>query len=272
MESEQQPQPVKVKRVESGPPSSGVAAFWEKYGSRLLLGLTVIALLYALIQYRRGATLRATETASENLSLARQQLDRFRNRGPWAAPEQTIQEAASLEGAIVPVLESVAGDAEQSKLLGQAMVARGDLYWMLANLPDYPPAATQPSLQLPKTKVEYLTSAESAYKRAATQTQDPLSATVAKFGLAAVAENRGQWDEAKKTYDAITADDKTLESFKNMAKFRGEQLELLRNPLFISPATQPVALSTQPTTAPATTAPVTPAPMTAPTTAPTTQP
>lgn len=276
MESEQpqQPEPpqkVKVKAVPPGPPKSGAASFWEKYGNRLLLGLTVVALLYALVQYRRGATLRAAESASESLTAARQKVAQFRSMDLLRLPpEQVVSEANSLEGTAAPALDSVINDSEQSKLHGQAYVTRGDMYWTLANLPEAPGASTQPSLRIGKSKADYLTAAENAYRRATEQKADPISATVAQFGLGAVAENRGQWDEAKKVYDAIAADANVMSSFKNLATFRAAQVQDLRNPLFITAATQP-SVTTAPTTAAAaaaitaTTLPASTAPTTRPT-------
>jgi hypothetical protein len=87
----------------------------------------------------------------------------------------------------------------------------------------------------------------------------------ARFGLAAVAENQGKWDEAKKQYEAIANAPQVLPSMKALANTRLGQVDELRKPLFTSPATAPAA------TAPATTGPaatVAPAPTTAPTTAP----
>jgi len=83
----------------------------------------------------------------------------------------------------------------------------------------------------------------------------------ARFGLAAVAENRGQWDAAKTIYDTVAADPAAMASIKSLAIVRAAQVDQLRRPLYVSPTTAP---STVPTTVPTTN----PAPSTAPTTGP----
>jgi hypothetical protein len=279
MESDR-PQKVKVKQVPAGPPKSGAAAFWEKHGNRILLGVTVLALLYALIQYRRAATRRADESAWDNLTVARQRVEQFHTmdilRFP---PDQVVREASDMESGVGTALDSIINDADQSKLVGPALVTRGDLYWTLANLPEAPGATTQPSLRLASSPQEYLKRAEDAYNKALSLPYDVIMTTSARFGLAAIAENRGEWDAAAKNYDAISNDPKVLASSKILADFRRRQLDDLRLPLFTSPATEP---ATEPSTQSAlqlplrplgpmipTTAPAEPsAPAVAPTTAP----
>jgi hypothetical protein len=290
MESDR-PQKVKVKQVPPGPPKSGVMAFWERHGNRILLAVTVLALLYALVQYRRAATRRADESAWDNLNTARQRVQEFHSMDILRLPpDQIVQDAATIEGNVGPALDSIINDADQSKLVGPALVTRGDLYWTLANLPEAPGATTRPSLRLPASDAEYLKRSEDAYTKALSLPYDPFVTTNARFGLAAVAENRGQWDEAAKYYDAITGDAKAIESSKTLAGFRRAQLADLRLPLFTTPATAPsTAPSTQsagelpvtpvgpvmtppPTTKPAETAPATLPADAAPTTSPATVP
>src|SRR5690606_3349199 len=127
---------------------------------------------------------------------------------------------ASLESSALPALDSVINDPSQGKLHAQALVTRGDLYWTLANLPPAPGAATQPTLRIAKTAAQYLTLAENAYQRASDQKADPISAAVARLGLAAIAENRGQWEEARAIYEGLAGDETVLPSLKDQATFR----------------------------------------------------
>ena len=73
--------------------------------------------------------------------------------------------------------------------------------------------------------------------------------TRARLSLAAVAENRGKWDEARELYEAIKNDEKAILAFKDQATVRLAQLPNLQNKPYIAPTTAP-------TTAPAATNPV----------------
>jgi hypothetical protein len=257
---QQPPQKVNVSRkapsaaqAAGQPARSGLILFWERHGNRILLGLTFLALLYALIQYRRSAERRAMESSWDGLEAARRQVAQFRSldigRMP---PDQIVAEAIGVEGRTMPTLDSIAADDGHPSVATQALVTRGDLYWTLANLPTLSTGpTTQPAPRPGKTTEEYLALAEGSYKRAIQLNGDPVSVNVARLGLAAIAENRGQWDEAKKIYDALTADANASQAIKTMATFRGRQLEELRRPLFTTPATQAVA-TTMPATAPTT--------------------
>lgn len=259
--AEQQPEKVNVSRksrnasaAPAQPVKSGLLVFWERNGNRILLGLTLLALLYAAFQYRRTAERRALESSWDGLEAARMQVGRFRSldigRMP---PEQIVAEAVGVEGRVTPALDAIADDTDHPKVATQALVARGDLYWTLANLPALATVpTTQPAPRPSKTPEEYLSRAEGSYKRAVQLNGDAVSVGAARMGIAAIAENRGQWDEAKKIYDTLAADTKVAAAVQTLAKGRSAILEQIRRPLFTTPATQPVVATTLPTTGPTT--------------------
>ncbi|HEV7301339.1 MAG TPA: hypothetical protein VGN72_18395 [Tepidisphaeraceae bacterium] len=257
----------------AAPEKSGLMVFWDKYANRILMGLTFLVVLYLLIQYRTGAERRATAASWDNLAAAREKVAQFRSMEDMMRlpPDQIMREAVSLEQSAVPALDAILDDGGQTKLHAQAWVTRGDLFWTLANLPTLPAAATQPALQPSRTPTEYLTTAEAAYQKAVDATEDTVSALAGRFGLAAVAENRGNWDEAKQQYQAIVNAPAVLPSMKTLAESRLAQVDELRKPLFTSPTTAPATATTVPAAAAsATTLPAAAAasPTTAPTTAP----
>ena len=110
------------------------------------------------------------------------------------------------------------------------------------------------------------------------------------LGLAAVAEERGDWDAAKRNYEAVVNDSNVPTALKDYAKQREDMLADLRKKPFLgtaavspSPSTRPLVFGPEtPQTAPApTTAPVPatvpsiaplPLPTTQPATSPSTQP
>jgi hypothetical protein len=138
-------------------------------------------------------------------------------------------------------------DPADARVRAEALVTRGDLNWALANLPVLPGAATQPALTLPQSSAEALQSAEDAWQQVIQKYPDQMMpAVTAMFGLAAVAENRAQWDIAKAQYNAILQRADIPQSFKTAAALRLQALVRLSEPLFTG------TLTTQPTTAPAT--------------------
>ena len=151
-------------------------------------------------------------------------------------------------------------------------MARGDLNWAAATLPELPGSATQPALQF--NRKESLDSAAEAYRTVVDNYGDIKQAAVAaRLSLGAIAEERGQWDEAKANYEKVAAEAKDQPAYAELARARLQILEQLRNPVILAtPSTLPAIppLVAAPTTATmpmgaATTAPA--APPAAPTTA-----
>src|SRR5439155_1557079 len=69
-----------------------------------------------------------------------------------------------------------------------------------------PGATTQPTLKLPRSSEEYLKSAADAYGDVVQRYANlPVPWVTAQFGLAAIAENRHDWEKAKQIYVEIQA-------------------------------------------------------------------
>jgi CCR4-NOT transcriptional regulation complex NOT5 subunit len=122
---------------------------------------------------------------------------------------------------------------------------------------------------LPQTDEQLLQKAADAYQAVVADPKAPKESEVsARLGLAAVAENRKQWDQAKDQYQKIVDDPAAPKPLKDLAAGSLSRLEIIRKaPLIGQPATLP-ALATQPattSTAPAATS-TAPSTSTAPTT------
>jgi tetratricopeptide (TPR) repeat protein len=117
--------------------------------------------------------------------------------------------------------------------------------------------------------LQLLGQAEKAYERVTMEFKDrPLDVAIAKFGLAAIAEERGQFDQAKKMYEEMSQwEGAELLPMANLAKVKLEEVDNYAKPVtFAAPPTPRL-----PTTQPLTELIIPPAP-TSPTSAPTTQP
>lgn len=256
------------------------------HANKILLVLVFIALLVFLIRYRTAAAREQATMVRQSLATVRSALGELERLEMTRAPEQVAasrrQMLIDINGTIDSILQD-AGDDEPA-IRAEALLARGDLYWHLANAAPLPGAATQESLRLPQPPEELLKRAEESYRRVAEVYPNQVPSRVAaQFGLAAVAENRRDWDAAQKLYQQIVDASDVPDLYKNPARERLSSLAQVREPVLIGPlnvdvdtvppllAAPTTGASTRATTGPATTpaAGPTTTPATAPTTAPT---
>ncbi len=254
----------------------------KRYGGVALLAVVVIALAIVLIRHRINSQRQAQLVAEQNLASAYYLVDALRNpdlmriSGAEQLAIERRQEVDAARQAILAVLQGT----EDKSVLASALVAQGDLNWLIANLPAIPAATTQPSLQLDITPADATEQARNSYQEVLKSYPDRmLPVMAARFGLAGIAENEGQWEAARRAYEAVQQDERAPVALKTLASMRLTLLNTIQQPLYLADV-RPVPASTAPaTTAPATTAPMVLAPATtapmvlAPaTTAPSTQP
>jgi hypothetical protein len=255
--------------------------FLREYGSRILLAVLFVALVIVLVyQYTTGRVVQ-DERSREALTSARESVDRVR---------QMVDQLAQMPFLVVPSdaiakfrdehindaqkAIQVALQANDSSVKADAEVVSGDLDYLRAAIPPLPGSDTRPSLNNygDRGREDLLRSAEDAYTRVISA---PLNANKealrnARFGLAAIAEDRSQWDKAKDFYEQIINDSSTPSIFKETAREREGNLTTLQKPIlaaspasapspFLGPdlmsllATQPSIATTQPSTQPAAT-------------------
>ena len=247
--------------------------FWRVYGGKVLLALVAILAIILFIRFRTQSAREAEQAAGESYATAVQAIGSLQNppRDPKLASEQRRAVQDQADRAISQVLETSTDDG----LKAEALVARGDLNWALARLPD-PAAASQPTSRPTESRDDLLESARKAYDAAlALPGAKPLSVTTARLGLAAIAEQRKQWDEAKKQYEAVKNDSRTSPAFKAEAEADLENLAKIQSPVLLGkaatlPTTAPAFPELGGTTQPASTQPTATGPAAAPAAAPTT--
>ncbi|MBC7783783.1 MAG: hypothetical protein H7144_08075 [Burkholderiales bacterium] len=219
----------------------------RKHSSKIMTVLAIVLLIVAAVRYRRNQVAEREEGVRIALATAWNTLTELQRMSPAPNPQRAkmIQDAeADIRGSVQKVLDEADPATDRSRLASAWQVS-GDLYWLLANQPDAP-STTQPttqSTQSPTTQSasSHLDRAEAAYTRIVSDYADqPIPATVARFGLAAIAENRRDWTKARQQYKALIEASGTAGASKAMAEKRISMLDNLQKPLLLLPPEAPV--------------------------------
>jgi tetratricopeptide (TPR) repeat protein len=259
--------------------------FAVEYGAYILLGVAVVVALYYFFHTRRTAAQQELEAEAVGVYSMVETVDaaeQFRRLAGFVTPEEMAQRQADFASDF-EAFSLLPSTSERPGVKARALRLRGDFNWTLASYPEPRSVAstspsTQPSTQSstqpstrgaddllfpPTTRQSspaeaYLREAEAAYREVLDtypeQTADNMAAL---FGLAAIAEQRGQFAEAAKYYDRLVEREDAPEGSKSLARQRKGLLQTLAlNPRLaksIPPATRPATVpSTQPATGPAT--------------------
>lgn len=233
----------------------GLPQYWREYGSRVLLVVLVAAITFLLVRYWNDKKAREQETISTSLETAHtalRELERAPLELAGGAPASAIaEERERLTQQVDTALAGLVSATKDPKVLSNAYLARGDLYWTLANFPALPGSETQPSLDVPN-RDGVLEQARSWYQKVIDQGN---AATLddqfyARVGLAAVAENLRQWDKARDQYNAIANSGSMTPSYKQYATERlAQSSQYETTPLIVpAPPAPPVAPAPPPTT------------------------
>jgi tetratricopeptide (TPR) repeat protein len=251
----------------------GLPDWWRKYGSRLLMGVIVVALVVVLA-YQWSAGKRQQEAAAKaDLATARYAIDQLHQLSLQVARPGGEDQAATLRRQNADdarqAIQLARKNSKDDLLQAEATVALGDLNWLLANMPPLPGATTRESLRLPQPASDYLDEAAAAYQEVIQKYPNQhLSLISAYFGLGAIAENRKDWAAAKADYEKIKSLPGVRSAFQETADQRLTLLAKIEQPVFLAtPATLPA--TTAPTTAaasPATAIAIPTTPATGPTT------
>lgn len=253
---------------------------WE-YGSYLLLAIAVIVALYFFFRTRSTSELQKREAESASLFNMTTAVEGARDARQFAS-FLSAKDVADRQAQVVAEFEQFADLPATSARPGvraHAARLRGDLAWTLATFPAPRPApptqpttgpstlpATRPSLEdvlsgandaTARTPEEWLQEAETAYREVvdnySSHTADNLAAL---FGLAAVAEQRGDFKAAVGYYERLLARDDVGAGAKTLAT----QRKAMAGTLGMSPRLAPPRPVTQPSTQPTTQSTTRPAP------------
>lgn len=253
----------------------------RNYGSRIALALVVALLAVVLVRLWLTSRTEEADGVAAALTQGRAVLASLRgDQRLWAQSTSRIAERRdrdrkAVEEAIGVVLKTSTDPARQA----EAKILKGDLYWQLSSMAELPGATSLPAdLRMDKSASALMDTAAEQYGEvlaAKDKLPAPLVAS-ARFGLAAVAESRGNYDIARDHYEAVVADKNVAKSVHDFATSRLDGLVQLRRPFPFGQPRRP-ELATGATTGPttgATSGPATSAtlPVTQPTTGPATAP
>jgi len=211
----------------------------KQYGGKILLLIVVAALASILVRRIISSRQEAQRTARSQLAIARDSINELsRGDAQFFDPESRAANRRRLSLDAQNAIRAVRENTSDTTLLAEASIADGDLNWHLANLPPIPGSATRSSLNLPETPDAYLKRAQDAYQFVLNNyPDDHFAAAAAHFGLAAIAEDRNDWNTAQSHYNAVINDPAAYESYKTIARERLDRLAEIQKPVFVGAVT-----------------------------------
>ena len=125
----------------------------KEYGGRVALALAVVIMVVVFVNTRVKRGRENQARLKSNLAYVQAAIDqlevaRFDPTGVPTAPPARYDD-------LRVDLETILDDASDKQVLAQALIAKGDLNWALANYPRFPPnspATTQPKYKLEKDR------------------------------------------------------------------------------------------------------------------------
>jgi type II secretory pathway pseudopilin PulG len=253
--------------------------FWRLHGNKVLLGILAVLAIILFLRFQTRAAAEKQEQAAQAYAAALAGIRNLQSLPQSADPKLVAEQRGRLQEEVDRAITQVLDDANSDAMRADALAARGDLHWTLAHLPGSRSAGTQPTGKSAAGGTESLEKAQKAYESVTrTAGAKPLAVATAWLGLAAIAEERQQWDVAKTAYDSLIKDPAAAQPFKDEAKIRLDDLTKIQKPILLgkpatvpSAATEPVDMGPVGPPAP-TTAATAPAAVTRPQTIPVTQP
>jgi hypothetical protein len=231
--------------------------FWQQSGGRWLLGAVAVLVIVILIRYRISSNRDAAVAARDSLAIARTLIEELGSQRMvmmtlTSPPNEAAMRRRQMFAEATSAIADVTTKSDDRTLAAEALVARGDLCWATATLPEIPGASTQQSTLQVRDPRELMTNAAEAYTNVLNSYPDVTAAAVAAhFGLAAIAENEKKWDDAKRHYEAALAATKDLDPQHVLAQQRLTLLPKLGEPVILGkPATEPAPTTGLSTTNP----------------------
>lgn len=217
-------------------------SFWQESGGKLLAGVIVVLVIVILVQYRMRTKRQGIVQATQEITNARRINEEIQQLALFAgAPAQELatRRRVSFNEANDALTRAMQA-SDEPRFQAEALLAKGDLNWSLAMLPPIPGAATQPHLGVKDPK-DLLANAAEAYQAVLNNFPDQKHAAIAaRFGMAAVHENRHEWDAAKAQYEKLALDAKDIPSYQTLAAARLNALAEISTPVITgTPATMP---------------------------------
>ena len=234
-----------------------LVTLWQKHGNKVLLVLTACFLALAAVRYQRNQKAQRqaqTQLAVNSAWSGVRQLQRLLGPGvPPGLEKQRADLVSDINQSAQAVLDDPAVTPAQA---AAALLARGQTYWELAHAPAADAAATKPASQptsqpAAQTPAQQLDLSAAAYGQVVRDySGEGVAATIARYSLAAIDEEKGDTDAARAQYKALietpnfttppqTAGTGTADA-KSTAEARLAMLDKVSKPALLLPATQPV--------------------------------
>ena len=235
-------------------PTPGLAGLWAKHGNKVLIALTVALLVFWAVRYRQKQEVERQNVARDNLAGAWVALDQLRLFASQPRSPEIDQQVSTAESQINQTVQTVLDDPKvDGKQAAWAWLARGEVFWTLAQRPKSISPTTAPtSAPASQPATEPLALARNAYEQVINNfPSDPTALTIARFGLAAVAEDKRDFATAREQYKKLietpnftnpqVGEEDAAKQQVSMAQKRLDRLAALEKPTLLLPATQPVA-------------------------------
>jgi hypothetical protein len=230
----------------------GLPDYWRLYGGKVLLGLCAVLAVVLFLKYQHGQTVARQQRVSDAYGMALADYSALRSLAGVNDEKFVTEQRRQLQDRIDAQIREVLDETKDDAMKADALVLRGDLNWTLATMPDKrgatttTSASTQSTSRPTDTRDDYLDGAKRAYEAAmTTPNASVLAICKSRLALGAIAEQRGDWDGAKKQYESMSGDTATPAPFREVAKLRIDELSRIQKPPLIGkPATLPT--TTQP--------------------------
>lgn len=211
-----------------------IPELWNRHGTTVLIVFTVLALGYSLYSYRTNSAKAARVAAQSDVARAQEALSSLRNYPLFQVSDEayaSIRKEAFSEGdsALTNVLSN---HSDQKDLIPQALLLRGDLNYAVGLLPDRAAATTRPALSLGEKPEKLFTVARECYQEVVNSFAGrPSDVAHAKLGLAALAENAGDFETAKKLYTEVVTEGGSTPAYRDTASRRLDELPDFARPM-----------------------------------------
>ena len=251
MASDEKKKVIRTPAADHDDAPTGLAGLWARHGNKVLIALTAALLIFWAVRYRQRQDVERQNAARDNLAgawVALSQLRVFAEQPRSAEGDRQVSLAETqINQAVQTVLDDTKVDATQA---AWAWLARGELYWTLAHRPEATPTTAPSSAPASQPANDPIGLARNAYEQVVNHfPSDPTSLTIARYGLAAVAEEKGDINTAREQYKKLIetpnftdakAEGAAGQQRGTMAEERLKLLNNLDKPLLLLPATQPV--------------------------------
>ncbi len=220
----------------------------KDYANWLVIILVAAAVIAWALNLRAKADAQAALVAKGEMTRLQQELVEGARglslRAPTMTEDQVADRVSEFETVFQQSIELIESGADSDAMRAQAARLEGDYHWYLASMPVAQPA-TRPAdaYNAPASADARLNSAEQAYQRVLDDYNDFTTQRVAAlFGLAAIFEERTEFEAAGERYEAIVNGEAVPEPFKALARQRRNQLAYLttNSPLIIPDTPTPL--------------------------------